>query len=157
MAKSDPVEQLSTLNELLARAGVSSPECAEHARKAIAFYREQSLGGHEAIPLKEAANRLVQLHFEDAEEAAAFAHWHMPPMEAFDPLWIRQELIAEMKTLAGRNRALFLVTGLRESVCPKGKYWTRKRQQDYSQMLEWLQTMLCAWASRGTQLQLVIL
>jgi len=157
MAKSDTVAQLCALNELLARSGVSSPECAEHARRAIDFFRMQSAGTQGQISLKDASNRLVQLHFGDAEASASFAHWHVPAMEIFDPLWVRHELIAQMKTLAGRSRALFLVTGLRESICPAGKYWTAKRQALYAETLEWIETLLCAWVSRGTQLQLVIL
>ena len=42
MAKTDPVDQLRTLNEILARSGASEPERAEHARRALDFFsREQ--------------------------------------------------------------------------------------------------------------------
>ena len=157
MAKSSTVEQLRTLNELLCQTGVSSPECAENARRALDFYRQESPTHQAEISLQAAASQLVRLHFGDSDGAVAFAHWHVPAHGEFDPLWVREALIAEMKTLAGRQQALFLVTGLRESVCPPGKYWTASCQQTYTETLDWMQTLLCAWVSRCTQLQLVII
>ena len=41
MPRRDPVEQLRTLNELLARTAASDPERAEHARRALDFFSEE--------------------------------------------------------------------------------------------------------------------
>jgi len=62
-----------------------------------------------------------------------------------------------MKKLAGRRQALLLVTGLRDAVCPDGNYWTKKRQAQYDRVRGWVDELACAWATRGSQLQVVVL
>jgi hypothetical protein len=158
MVKADPVDQLRTLNELLARTRESDPERAEHARKVLDFYSREAGEGAQALSLAECARKLARLHFgEEVPSERAFAHWHVPTVDDFSPLWIRQAIVAEMKQLAGRREALLLVTGLREAVCPQGSYWTKKREAQYQRVREWIDSLACAWASRGSQLQVVVL
>ena len=158
MAKVDPVEQLHTLNELLARTGASAPDRAEHARHALDFFERERAGGGVPISLADCAGRLAHLHFgAEGESPLGFTHWHVPTLEDFSPLWIRQAIVVEMKKLAGRRAALLLVTGLRESVSPEGTYWTKSREAHYQQVRGWIDELACAWASRGSQLQVVVL
>ncbi|CAA6676757.1 MULTISPECIES: hypothetical protein [unclassified Lentimonas] len=158
MVKSDPVEQLRTLNELLARTGASAPDRAEHARRALDFFSQEQDRGFMEVSLRDCADRLAHLHFGgEGESELAFAHWHVPTVENFSPLWIRQAIVVEMKKLAGRRAALLLVTGLREAVCPKGAYWTKSRQAQYDRVRGWIDDLACAWATRGSQLQVVVL
>jgi hypothetical protein len=158
MAKVDLVEQLRTLNEVLARTSASDPERAEHARRALEFYNLEQ-GSSEWQPcIRECADTLVRLHLGEQDHPdLAFAHWHVPTLEDFSPLWIRQAIVVEMKKLAGRRQSLLLVTGLRESVCPEGCYWTYKRQLQFNCVRTWVEDLACAWISRGSQLQLVII
>lgn len=157
MAKADAVEQLRTLNELLVQTGASDPEHAEHARRALDFFTlEQGRGA--PIAFHACAEKLARLHLgEDGESNLAYAHWHVPTLEDFSPLWIRQAIVTEMKKLAGRRAALLLVTGLRESVCPEGKRWTAAREAQYQRVRGWIDALACAWATRGSQLQVVVL
>ena len=99
------------------------------------------------------------MHFGEAGESElAFAHWHVPTVENFSPLWIRQAIVVEMKKLAGRRVALLLVTGLREAVSPAAAtYWTKSRQQQYDRARGWIDELACAWATRGSQLHVVVL
>jgi hypothetical protein len=158
MAKSDPVEQLRTLNELLARTGASAPDRAEHARRALDFFSKEQDSGRIEFSLGDCANRLARLHFGAEDESEiAFAHWHVPTVENFSPLWIRQAIVVEMKQLAGRRAALLLVTGLREAVCPEGAYWTKAREAQYQRVRGWIDELACAWLTRGSQLQVVVL
>jgi hypothetical protein len=158
MAKSDPVGQLRTLNELLARTGASAPDRAEHARRALDFFSKEQDRGVMQVSLGACANRLARLHFgEEDESPLAFAHWHVPTVEHFSPLWIRQAIVLEMKKLAGRRVGLLLITGLRDAICPEGAYWTKKRQLQYDRVRDWIDELACAWASRGSQLQVVVL
>jgi hypothetical protein len=62
-----------------------------------------------------------------------------------------------MKKLAGRRAALLLVTGLREAICPEGRRWTTARETQYQRVRDWINELACAWASRESQLQVVIL
>ena len=157
MAKADAVEQLRTLNELLVQTGASDVERAEHARRALDFFTlEQGRGA--PISLHACAEKLARLHLGDEGESdLAYAHWHVPTLEDFSPLWIRQAIVAEMKKLAGRRAALLLVTGLRESVCPEGKRWTKVSEAQYQRVRGWIDVLACAWATRGSQLQVVVL
>lgn len=158
MAKSDPVDQLRTLNEVLARTSASDPERAENARRALEFFSREDPEHSLQISLRDCADRLARLHLgDDSESELAFAHWHVPALEDFSPLWIRQAIVTEMKKLAGRRQSLLLVTGLRETICPKGKNWTNKRQAQYERVRGWIDELVCAWATRGAQLQVVVL
>ena len=157
MPKPDPVEQLRTLNELLAR--ISDPERSEHARRALEFFYREHPEDAAQVELGGYVAKLARLHFGEPGEPVnlAFVHWHVPELEDFSPLWIRQAIVGQMKKLAGRREALLLVTGLRESVCPPGKYWTQARQSQYERVRGWIDELVCAWASRGSQLQVVVL
>jgi len=155
--KAPIVDQLRTLNELLGR--VSDPERAEHARRALEFAYQEHPEELERVPLGDYVDKLARLHFGEGAEVSdfAFAHWHVPRLEDFSPLWIRQAIVVEMKKLAGRREGFLLVTGLREAVCPEGKYWTRHREEQYQRVREWINELACAWATRGSRLQVVVL
>lgn len=157
MPKASPLEQLRTLNELLAR--VSDSETAEHARRALEFFVKEHPEAIAEVPVGDYVDRLASLHFGDngQPDSFAFTHWHVPRLEDFSPLWIRQAIVIEMKKLAGRRKAFLLVTGLRDAVCPRGKYWTKGREQQYQRVRSWIDELACAWATRGSQLQVVVL
>jgi hypothetical protein len=164
MPRRDPVQQLRALNEVLARSASSDPECAEHARRALDFFSaEQAQSETPQTPICQSAigncaRELARLHFGDSSEGPlVFTHWHVPGSEECDPLWVRQAVVTEMKRLAGRRAGLLLVTGLREALCPTGSYWTQARQARYQQICDWIDTLACAWASRGSQLQVVVI
>ncbi|MEN8661826.1 MAG: hypothetical protein ACN4GF_08970 [Lentimonas sp.] len=158
MAKSDPVDQLRALNEILARTDASDVEKAENARRALEFFSREDADQSVKLCLRDCANKLARLHIGEASTSElAFAHWHVPTLEDFSPLWIRQAIVSEMKKLAGRRQSLLLVTGLRETVCPEGKNWTNKRQAQYQRVRDWIDALAFAWATRGAQLQVVVL
>lgn len=155
--KTAQVDQLRTLNELLGR--VSDPEKAEHARRALEFAYQEHPEDIERVPFGDYVDKLARLHFGDSGgfSEIAFAHWHVPRLEDFSPLWIRQAIVTEMKKLAGRREGLLLVTGLRESVCPKGRYWTKRCDVQYLRVRDWIDDLVCAWATKGARLQVVLL
>ncbi|MGJ8653685.1 MAG: hypothetical protein ACSHX8_10465 [Opitutaceae bacterium] len=158
MVKNNPVDQLRTLNEILARTSASDIERAENARRALEFFSLEQEDQHVQLCLRDCADKLARLHLGDDEDSElAYAHWHVPALEDFSPLWIRQAIVTEMKKLAGRRQSLLLVTGLRETICPEGKKWTNKRQAQYERVRDWIDVLACAWATRGAQLQVVVL
>ncbi len=158
MAKSDPVAQLKALNEMLVRLGEVDSDQAEHARHAIDFFSQEQSEQLSPDALSECAQKLASLHLGDGSASrVAFAHWHVPDLDEFSPLWIRQAIVTEMKKLTGRRSALLLVTGLRDTVCPRNAYWTKARERHYIRVREWIDELACAWASRGSQLQVVVL
>lgn len=161
MPRRDPVEQLRALNELLARTAASDPERAEHARRALDFFSDEqasSTKGQTVPSVGHCARELARLHLGDPPEGPiAFSHWHIPEGQACDPLWLRSEIVARMRELAGRRAALLLVTGLREAISPEGTYWTRARQSEYQRVCDAIDNLTGFWASRGSNLQVVVI
>ncbi|TVP77421.1 MAG: hypothetical protein EA353_10435 [Puniceicoccaceae bacterium] len=153
----DAVARLRTLNELLAR--VSDTERADHARRALEFAYREHPEDLLRVPIGDYVDKLAHLHFGPGPGTAdfAFAHWHVPRLDDFSPLWIRQAIVTEMKKLAGRREALLLVTGLRQAVCAEGCYWTKQREAQYQRVRGWIDALACAWATRGSRLEVVVL
>jgi hypothetical protein len=155
--KADGFAKLRTLNELLGR--LSDPERADHARRALEFAQSEHPEDLAKLALGDYVDKLAQLHFGSGGAAGgiAFAHWHVPRLEDFSPLWIRQAIVAEMRKLAGSREGLLLVTGLRQAVCQEGQYWTQKREAQYQRVRGWVDELACAWATRGSRLQVVVI
>ena len=61
-----------------------------------------------------------------------------------------------MKQLAGSRAAFLLITGLREAICPAGSYWTQKRQEYYDCVCDYINELVCAWATPDSRLQLAL-
>lgn len=157
MAKEKTFDQLRTLNELFARTGVSASENAEHVRRVLDFLSNEQGEDTVALPFAECVNRLARLHFGPEEKRnLSFVHWAVPNDEHFNPLWIRRLLIAQMKQLAGSHTAFLLITGLREAVCPKGSYWTQKRQEYYDRICDYINELVCIWAAPNSRVQLAL-
>lgn len=150
--------QLRILSELLARTDGADPEGAAHAQHILDYFSEKSSDELQRLTIESCASKLAQMYLgpEDIREVA-FAHWHVPESVGSSPLWIRQAIVAEMKQLAGRRRALLLVSGVRESICAGGRYWTKGREAQYRRVRDWIDELVCAWASRGSQLQVIVL
>ena len=157
-SRTAPLEQLRTLSELLARTRGADPEGSGHARRILDFLAQAEGDEVDRLSLEAGAQKLALMHLGEEElRQVAFAHWHVPGASYCSPLWIRQAIVAEMKKLAGRRQALLLVTGLREAICPGQGYWTRAREAQYRRVREWIDALACAWATRGSQLQVIIL
>jgi hypothetical protein len=161
MPRRDPVEQLRALNELLAHTAASDPERAEHARRALDFFSDEqarATEGQITPSVGQCARELARLHLGDQPEARiAFSHWHIPEGQACEPLWLRSEIVTRMRELAGRRAVLLLVTGLREALSPPATYWTSARQLEYQRVCDSIDQLACAWASRGSNLQVVVI
>lgn len=156
MKKSNTIDQLRTLNELFVHTGASTPERAEHIRRVLDFCSKEQGSETARFSFVEGANRLARLHFgSDQERKWSFVHWDVTADEQFSPLWIRRSLIARMKQIAGSRTAFLLITGLREAICPTGNYWTKKRQENYDRMCDYINELVCAWSASGLRLQLV--
>lgn len=156
-SEANAFETLRTLNELL--GGLSDAEHADHARRALEFAQREHPEDLAQVRLGDYVDKLARLHFGAAQgpPAVAFAHWHVPRLEDFSPLWIRQAIVSEMRKLAGSREALLLVTGLRQAVRAEGRYWTKQREADYQRVRGWIDELACAWVTRGSRLQVVVL
>jgi hypothetical protein len=158
MKLNNTIDQLRTLNELFVRTGESDPDNAVHIRRVLDFFSESQYRSDFSLSLSEGAERLARLHFGPGQEQKLyFAHWDVPHDEQFSPLWIRQALIARMKHMVGTRAAFLLITGLREAICPEGSYWTRKRQEYYDQVCNYINDLFCSWVTQRTHLSIAIM
>ena len=160
MASIDPIQQLRVCNALFAQTGISSPECAEHVCKAIDFFAKEQLEGKGNKPFSfgQSIGKLVRLYLgEQGLHELAFVHLHAPQLEDFSPLWVHRAVVQHMKKLVRRRAGLILITGLREAVCPPGRYWTEARKAEFNCLQAWVNALICAWADKNTRLQIIIL
>ena len=156
MKKNNTIDQLRTLNELFVHTGASTPDRAEHIRRVLDFCSKEQSSEATRLSFVEGANRLARLHFGSEQERKwSFVHWDVTADEQFSPLWIRRSLITRMKQIAGSRTAFLLITGLREAVCPTGNYWTKKRQENYDRVCDYINELVCAWSTSSSRLQLV--
>ena len=157
MKRSNTIGQLLALNELFAGTGASAPDCAEHIRCVLDFVGKTQGNGAFEQSFAESAERLARLHFGVPQASQLkFVHWSLSAEGgAFGPLWIRRALIARMRQLAGSRAAFLLISGVREAICPKGSYWTQKRQDDYDRVCDYINELACAWSTPALRLQVV--
>lgn len=73
----------------------------------------------------------------------------------FDPLFIRESLLAGLRQVAGYEQSLVVVKGLRQSVLSPGGYFTRRSQQRYTQAIDYIDTLACEWTTPATELTLL--
>ncbi len=85
-----------------------------------------------------------------------FAHLDLS-QNPFDPLWVREEFIKSLKCLAGFNENLLVITGLRGTLCPPGKYWTRRMQERYGDALAYIDDLAARWSTPNTALTVLCL
>lgn len=73
----------------------------------------------------------------------------------FDPLWAREAALSRLKRLAGYERGLLLVTGLRSALCPPPQSWSRRHEVRLRQAIGFLDDLGARWHSAGTRLTLL--
>jgi len=158
MRESSTVSQLRILNELFACTNASSCDSAEHVRRVLDFVSEEQSKHFLELSFADSADRLAKLHFgHNSEGKLKFSHWSMRTDNYFEPLWLRQALISQMRQFAGSRIAFLLITGLHEAICPKGHYWTKKRQKHYDDICSYINELCCALSTPDLQLQVVFL
>jgi len=151
------LSQLHNLNALLHLATLSSEESAQDIRKAIDFTMEGALDedGPTPFTLDETARVLLSLHTGQNVQPA-FALCDLRAQE-FEPLFLREKLMQPLRKLAGCPEAILLVTGLRRMVCPPGKRFTQKRQQQYQSCRSYIEDLAKEHSAPTTRMHLLFL
>jgi hypothetical protein len=158
----DPFDNLAALNAMVSLATGSEAFKTDQIQAAIEFCRVQAersnhkrgaLAQETAKAYTEVVDRLVKLHLSDPE-SFGFSHWDLGS-HAYDPLWIRAHLIGELKKIAGFREALLLITGLRNAICPPGKYWTNRRSARYREAIAYIENLAVQFKTPTTKLSLL--
>ena len=139
MNLSQSAKKLHTINRMFALITGSNRIIADHVSSAINF----SMGDTSAdiideFALDRFAQQLITFYKNAENKDINFAHCDYR-YEEYNPLWLREKLIAGIDELIGYPKGILLVTGVRQLVCPKGKRWTQKRQSQYEETIEYME------------------
>lgn len=147
---------LRALHTLLSFALGAEPDLERQVLAAIDFTLENAApGGPDATALGHSAEMLLGLFRRDGR-TPAFAHLDLRE-QAWEPLWIRERMLASLRPLAGYREGILLTTGLRRLACPPGRRWTARARARYQSAIAYLQETAAAQTSPSTILHLLFL
>lgn len=142
---------LASLNQLLHLATDSDPALAEQIGAAVGF--AQRTGNADFTELNSVVHQLLRLHMQGRRDAG-FAHCDLTGADD-DPLFLRPAIMHALRKVGGCREAIILITGLRRSVCPPGRYFTSRRQQTYNHAQDYIEQLAAKYTSPKSRLRLV--
>ncbi len=130
------------------------PYLVQHIKEAIDASLVEESGVDDGIEtFAEAALRLV------ATQPGVVSSYGLHHLDlrgrGFDPLFIRQDLLAGLRKVAGYRSALIVVTGLRESIVGKGGYFTRKKRGQLEEATRYIDELAAQWTTEQTELSIL--
>lgn len=138
---------------LLGPDGLSDPWMATEIKKAIEFHLTGELADGAALaPYAEAATTLFT-RWRNEHPRCGFQLLELGG-QPYDPLFLRPTAIRSLKLLAGYERALLGVTGLREAVVYPHKTWTKGAQHRLGEALFLLEGLARQYSTPSTQITL---
>ncbi|WOO41961.1 hypothetical protein [Rubellicoccus peritrichatus] len=152
----ESLEQLDSLNNLMAMAVGTDRDLVRQIKHAIEFTQENS-GENISVmdSLTRCAERLLNLHLQ-GRARCGFQHCDFRDQHN-DPLWIRSRFLEAMRGLSGCRDAVMLISGLKDLVCPPRNYWTKARQRDYIQVQQLIEQLAASYAPRRMNLRMIFL
>ena len=150
------IDNLYTLNQLLALATGSNPEWVTHIKHAIDFSLAD--GNHEPIEFNSfscSAEQLLNVHTQERKKWC-FAHCDLFGYSD-DPLFIRAKLIESLRVVAGSRRALLLISGLKQVTCDNGNRWSRTGKRRYREWITYIESVAVQSIDSKTNLRLIFL
>lgn len=152
----ESLERLDSLNNLMAMVVGTERDLVHQLKQAIRFTQENAEKGSATIhSLTLCAERLLNLHLQ-GKVRCGFQHCDFRGQQN-DPLWLRTRFLDSMRQLNGRRDAVMLISGLKELVCPPGRYWTKARQREYYQTQQFIEQLGVHYAPRRMNLRLIFL
>ncbi len=156
MKNPNELAKVHCLHSLFGRVTGQDPYLANQIKTAI----EYSLTGSadRSAPLDNFTQAALKLFASQCPLPPSWGFAHLDlSRNSFDPLWVRLEFIKSLKHLAGYNENLLVVSGLRVSLCPAGKYWTRRIQKSYQDALIYIDELAAKWSTPNTALTVLYL
>lgn len=162
MVKYNAVYQLIAINEVLSQISSFNSEKAEHARRALLYYKSlnknNKLNVDEDQTLSKGIRHLVELHFGYKKGGElGVQHLHIPSIEVADYLWIKSKLNKISLKLSGFDNAIFLATGLKKAIKHNNIYWTRKHQIIYDEFKDWMEYFFIKKSNNSKAMYLLII
>lgn len=147
---------LRALHTLLSVAVGADADLERQVQAAVDFTLENATpGGPDAVSLEHSAEVLLNLFRRDGR-TPAFAHLDLRE-QTWEPLWIRERMLAALRPLTGYREGILLTTGLRRLACPPGRRWTARARTRYQDAMTYLQETAAVQTSARTMLHLLFL
>ncbi len=161
MVQLNQIYQLKAINELLAQIGNPNIEQVENVRRVMLCMENKApnkyIYENEENTLFQGVDRLLELYFGPPRHRdIGVQHWHVPATEVPEYLWMRIKLNQSMLHLAGFEKAIFLVTGVRKVIHQEDHYWTQKHQVAFSNLKNWIESYIIKKSSKKQNLNLLI-
>ena len=157
MSEASEIGRLLCINTRFAHLTRSDPYLARQIKDAIDQSLSNSADPADKQAYQEALDRLAR-SFGLSPEAASFA-WIDTEQDTgcHDPLWLRESIIAHLKTLTRHSQGTILIANLSTLFRPRGKRWTTRRRNAYADMIEWLRDLVRARTLPDRPVNLLIL
>lgn len=150
-------EELAKLHCVLNLFGENTgddPYLVRHLKDAIDASLVEESG--DAKGLDEFVDAAFRLANEQPGLRASYGLFHLDLRgRGFDPLFIRDELVRGLRTVAGYRRALVVVTGLREAIVGSARYFTSKRREQLDDATRYIDEVAAQWTTENTELNLL--
>ena len=147
--------KLHTINQLFSAASGTDAYQAEQISAALRYAQNQNSPFKRAPkPFDEEVHGLIQMHLDQRSDSHGVAVWDLRDHE-YDPLWIRYQIVTQLKSIAGYPEASLVVVGLRNSICPDGKYYTTTRKERYKQAVDYIENLALNYCTHRTKLNLL--
>lgn len=77
--------------------------------------------------------------------------------KTWDPLFSRQEIIAELKKSSGIDHIFLLIRGLRQALFPSARYRTRGRDTAFAEATRFIDELAIRWSTDSSKVHLLYL
>ncbi len=155
-ATAEPPPPLRALHTLLSVAVGADAELARRVEAAVDFTLENAApGGPDTATLGFAAEALLGLLTHQGC-APKFVLLDLRE-QTWEPLWIRERVLAALRPLAGYREGVLLTTGLRRLACPPGRRWSASARGRYQSAIAYIQEAAAMHTAPTTVLHLLFL
>lgn len=156
MNASQDLEKLSTIHSLFTAASGSDAYSAEQISAALRYAQDRKPLDRKPAerPFDEDVRELIELHLNNQNHAHGVAVWDMRD-RPYDPLWIRYHIVSQLKQISGFPEATLIVVGLRDTICPKGRYFTQSKRERYQQAVTYVEELALSYKTSSTKLNLL--
>jgi hypothetical protein len=156
MVKSQKVQHLRTLNNLLTAIHTQEHESSGEIAKAVDFFINELLsGGNEGCDYPAMAQGILEIHSSKLQNAG-LRFWCISEHEG-DELWLRATFLEHLQHLRGFPHSTLVIYGLHETVSPDQHYWTQKAQRNFESLRDYLEKLAVDYHNPGHTLNLMFI
>lgn len=109
------------------------------------------------VPLQLATESMFSLYQLVLGADVYFAHEALEGGVEVTPLWLRSTLLPALRNLAGHERGVLVLTGIRKGIQGRASRWGQAHEGAYQELIAYCEAMLLRHSSHKSRLQLIVL